>query len=74
MALGYPQEALSLALVRTRWDENHAVLLVETTAGTYVLDSNSTWVAPWESLDYHWLVRQSSQDPSRWVEIVNHGR
>lgn len=69
LALGYPQEALSVALVRTRWDENHAVLLVETTAGVYVLDSLTGWIAPWTSVDYEWVVRQSPANPATWVEI-----
>lgn len=72
LALGYPQKALSIALVRTRWNENHAVLLVETTAGVYVLDSLTGWIAPWTSVDYEWVVRQSPADPATWVEINAH--
>lgn len=74
LQLGYPQEAVSIALVRTRWRENHAVVIVETTAGAYVLDSLSPWITPWSSLNYRWLARQSPDDPSTWVEIVGQGR
>lgn len=66
---GYPQEALSVALVRTPWGENHAVLLVETSAGVYVMDSLTAWIQPWTKVDYQWVVRQSPIDPSGWVEI-----
>jgi predicted transglutaminase-like cysteine proteinase len=74
LQLGYPQEALSIALVRTRWGENHAVVVVETTAGPYVLDSFSPWITPWTALNYRWLARQSPDDPATWVEVVDQGR
>jgi len=67
---GYPQAALSIALVRTRWGEHHAVLIVETTSGAYVMDSLSPWIQPWSAVDYQWIVRQSPADPSQWVEVV----
>jgi predicted transglutaminase-like cysteine proteinase len=68
---GFPQESLSVALVRTPWGENHAVLLVETAAGVYVMDSLTSWIQPWTKIDYQWVVRQSPVDPSVWVEIGN---
>ncbi|MDP3175123.1 MAG: transglutaminase-like cysteine peptidase [Phenylobacterium sp.] len=71
---GLPQSALSIALVRTRWDEIHAVLLVETDRGTMVLDSLSSKVSHWSALDYRWLVRQSPDDPANWVEVKNRSR
>ncbi|TPP03698.1 transglutaminase-like cysteine peptidase [Rhizobium glycinendophyticum] len=36
---GIPASALRVAMVRTRWGEGHAVLLVKTDAGEYVLDN-----------------------------------
>ena len=74
LARGYPQEALSVALVRTRWGEHHAVLIVETTSGAFVLDSLSSHIAPWSALDYLWVVRQNPADPSQWVEIAGQAK
>lgn len=69
IGLGYPQDALSIALVRARRNETHAVLVVETTAGAYVLDSFSSRVLPWSAVTYRWVVRQSPDDPAVWVEV-----
>ena len=67
---GYPQAALSIALVHTRWGEHHAVLLVETTSGAYVLDSLNPWIRPWTEVDYQWVIRQSPSDAGKWVNIL----
>jgi predicted transglutaminase-like cysteine proteinase len=68
-AAGLPQEALSIAVVRTRAGETHAVLLVDTDAGELVLDNRSQWIAPWNEVGYRWVKRQSPSDPARWVRI-----
>jgi len=67
--LGVPANALSIALVHTRWNENHAVLLVETDHGALVLDSLSPRIALWSQVDYSWIMRQSPGEPARWVEV-----
>jgi predicted transglutaminase-like cysteine proteinase len=68
-AAGLPPEALSIAVVRTRSGETHAVLVVDTDAGELVLDNRSQWIAPWSSLDYRWVKRQSRSDPASWVRV-----
>jgi predicted transglutaminase-like cysteine proteinase len=70
---GYPMAQLSIALVRTRWGDTHAVLLVETNEGALALDSFSSWITPWWKLDYTWIMRQSPEDPSRWVSVLGEG-
>jgi predicted transglutaminase-like cysteine proteinase len=67
--MGVPANVLSIALVRTRWNENHAVLLVETDHGALVLDSLSPRIAHWSQVDYGWIMRQSPTDPAQWVEV-----
>jgi predicted transglutaminase-like cysteine proteinase len=69
IARGLHEADLSLALVITHWGESHAVLIVRTTAGDYVLDSLTPNVMPWRALDYRWVERQSPGDPTRWVRI-----
>jgi predicted transglutaminase-like cysteine proteinase len=66
---GLPAEALSIALVETRRDQPHAVLLVNTDNGEIVLDNHSPWATPWRAVNYVWLKRQSPYDQSRWVEV-----
>ena len=57
---GLPPEALSLAIVRTSWGETHAVLVVDTDHGTYVLDSLTPWVTPWTQAHFQWITRQAA--------------
>ncbi len=73
LAAGYPMRLLSIALVRTRWDDTHAVLLVETDQGAVALDSFSSWIVPWWKLDYQWIMRQSVRDPGVWLPVLGDG-
>lgn len=68
-ARGVPPETLSIAVVRTRSGESHAVLLVDTDAGELVLDNRSPWIGLWTEPDYRWIKRQSPADPGAWVRI-----
>jgi predicted transglutaminase-like cysteine proteinase len=70
---GFPMRALSIALVRTRWNDTHAVLLVETDEGALALDSFTGWVTPWWKLDYQWIMRQSPKNASTWVVVLGDG-
>ena len=67
---GVPTSALSLAIVRTRQGETHAVLLVTTDRGEFVLDNLSPWVAPWRQTGYVWLERQTPGDPLQWRTLA----
>jgi predicted transglutaminase-like cysteine proteinase len=69
MRAGVSDKALSIALVRTRRGEMHAVLLVATPSGEMVLDNLSPWVVPWNAAPYEWLERQKAGSPSEWVSV-----
>lgn len=69
VAEGFGAGQLSIALVRTRWGEAHAVLLVNTPEGEYVLDNLSQWIMPWNQTDYEWVERQAPGDAMTWVRI-----
>lgn len=69
MARGLPPEALSIAVVRTRLGESHAVLVVDTDLGELVLDNRSTRISRWADVDYRWVKRQSRLDPAVWVRV-----
>lgn len=66
---GVDPRALSIALVRTRSGESHAVLLVSTDTGEFVLDNLSPWITLWSRLDYRWVQRQVPGQPTRWVTV-----
>jgi predicted transglutaminase-like cysteine proteinase len=69
MDQGVPENALSIALVKTSWGESHSVLLVRTDKGDYVLDNLSSWIDGWKDVDYTWVERQSNIDPDLWVKV-----
>lgn len=66
LELGWPIERLKLAICYTETNEGHAVLMVDTDNGTYVLDNRYPSVKPWKSLPYKWVMRQKGKG---WVRI-----
>lgn len=67
LARGVPMAALSIALVKTAWGEEHAVLLVRSAQGDYVLDNLTPWIKPWTAVSYNWIKWQSGDNPEAWV-------
>ena len=64
LELGWPIEAIKLAIVLTPQNEGHAVLTVDTSKGTYVLDNRFGFVMPWKETHYTWISRQNGKS---WV-------
>jgi predicted transglutaminase-like cysteine proteinase len=71
---GMPRRALNIALVTTRWGESHAVLLVATSEGEYVLDNLSPWLVTWRQAPYRWVRRQLDGDAFSWAMIEDQPR
>ena len=69
IADGLPEGALRIAIVRTPWNELHAVLTVDTDRGDFVLDSIAPEIEPWSATQYTWLSRQSTDSPLKWVSL-----
>jgi len=67
---GVPAAALSIAIVKTRLGEEHAVLVVSTDAGDYVLDNLAYDVRPWRRTGYTWIARQGPGDDLSWVSLA----
>ncbi|WP_428152556.1 transglutaminase-like cysteine peptidase [Brevundimonas sp.] len=67
---GVDPAAMSIAIVRTRGGELHAVLLVATPEGERVLDNLTPWVLLWNEAPYDWLERQAPGQPLVWVEAA----
>ncbi len=67
IALGWPAQSLRLAVARTGWGEGHAVLVVKTDKGDYVLDNRISDVKPFQDTDLHFLKIQSGFDPMLWL-------
>ncbi len=67
---GWAPDQLLYAVVEGRYSEYHAVLVVRTEWGDYVLDNLTGQIAPWEETDYRFIVRQSAASPHKWVRIA----
>jgi len=67
--LGWPRQALLLAVAFTERGDPHLVLVVRTDEGDLVLDNRVTAVVAWTDLPYRWVARQSPINPALWVAI-----
>ncbi|HZY69282.1 MAG TPA: transglutaminase-like cysteine peptidase [Devosia sp.] len=63
---GLPPSALRIASVKTRAGEAHAVLVVRTTSGDYVLDNLTDAIRPLPKSGYR-VSAMSSSDPRVWI-------
>lgn len=69
LAGGWPSSALSIAVVRTRSGDKHAVLVVDTASGSYVLDNLNRNVVPISRAPYRFLTMQSSGSSRKWQRL-----
>ena len=68
---GWPASDLMMTVVREGDGEGHALLLVRTDRGDFVLDNENGLVRLWSDTSYQFLKRQSQSDPSEWVGLVD---
>jgi predicted transglutaminase-like cysteine proteinase len=72
--LGFPSHALLITVVLDEIGEGHAVLTVTTSHGDFVLDNRRNEVLLWSATRYHFLKRQSHEDPRIWISLSEAGR
>lgn len=63
---GFPKESISIAVVY-KGREGHAVLVVKTSTGDYVLDILKDDVIIWSRTGYKFKKYQSWQNPNIWI-------
>ena len=66
---GLPAGALMLTVVWTKQKTGHAVLLVRTDKGEFVLDSENPQISHWTETGYRFVKRQRAGHPDEWVYI-----
>lgn len=72
IAAGVPAESLAIALVVTSYGESHAVLVIDTDKGDFVLDNLTPWINAWSTTGYRWVARQApGGDPMNWVSVAS---
>ena len=67
---GIAPQHLLLTTVLDRRGRSHAVLVVRTTAGDYVLDNLNNRVIPWKKTRYTFLRMQNPANPNAWVGVL----
>jgi predicted transglutaminase-like cysteine proteinase len=65
---GLPRRALRMTVVIDELGEGHAVLMVRTDRGDYILDNKTSTVLPWDQTGYVYVKRES-QDNQAWVSL-----
>lgn len=70
MEAGWVADQLLYAVVEGRYSAYHAVLVVRTDWGDYVLDNLTGQVLPWEETGYRFVIRQSAENPHRWAYVT----
>ena len=66
---GWPTGALLVTVVFDEVGDGHAVLLVRTSSGDFVLDNKTDTIRAWQDTAYRFVKRQSVNDPNRWVSV-----
>jgi len=68
---GWPASTLLMSVVRQRNGEGHAVLLVRTDRGDFVLDNQEGSIRLWSETPYHFVKRQSQANAGQWVDMID---
>ena len=65
---GFSASALRMAICKTETGENHAVLVVVTSSGEYVLDNRRSDIRKRSATGYKWIA-MATADPGKWVAL-----
>jgi predicted transglutaminase-like cysteine proteinase len=68
---GWPASDLLMTVVRDKDGQGHALLMVRTDRGDYVLDNEDGLVRRWSDTRYLFLKRQSQSNPAEWVGLID---
>lgn len=73
MQAGIAPERLLIATVLDRNGQGHAVLVLRTGSGDYVLDNLTDKIRNWQSTRYTFLRMQNPSAPRNWVAVMAQG-
>lgn len=66
---GFSPDALSMSVLRRRDGDIHAVLMVRTSYGDFVLDNLNDDIRAWNQTGYQWIKKQAFGNPSKWISL-----
>ena len=67
---GWPSDALLITTAFLPDGTYHAVLVVRTDRGEFVLDNLNPTILPWQMVKYRWNKRQAVGNPQIWLRIA----
>lgn len=70
MARGFPKRALRVAIVMSERSGRHAVLVVVTDKGDFILDNLTNAILERRQSDYAWIEQQDAKNPLSWVSLT----
>lgn len=70
IAAGVAPNRLLIAVVLDRKKAPHAVLVLRSDMGDFVLDNLTKRILPWQKTGYAFLRMQDPRDPSGWVAVM----
>lgn len=73
IAAGVRPQDLLIATVLDRKRGSHAVLVLRTSSGDFVLDNLNSRIKPWRDTGYSFIRMQNPQNPDRWVAVLAGG-
>ena len=65
---GLPRRAMRMTVVIDEVDDGHAVLMIRTDKGDFILDNKTNAVLPWSETGYI-FVKREGQDGTAWVSL-----
>src|SRR3954469_10118071 len=65
---GLPQRAMRMTVVIDELNEGHAVLMIRTDRGDYILDNKTNAVLPWDETGYVY-VKRKGHDSMAWTSL-----
>jgi predicted transglutaminase-like cysteine proteinase len=68
---GWPKSSLLIALVLNSKGMGHAVLVIRTTSGDFILDDGRDVIQLWHESPYRFVMRESEDDPKQWYSAVS---
>jgi len=71
MEAGLPRRALRMTVVLDQARAGHAVLMVRTDRGDFILDNQRSSVLPWSATGYEYIKREGAEGRA-WVTLSPH--
>lgn len=66
---GLPRRVLLMTVVIDETGQGHAVLMVRTDRGDFILDNKTNMILPWRKTGYAYIKREGQADGKVWVSL-----